>query len=440
MSSSHHILGGKIHVYRRKDSPSWHANGSVGGRQHRISTRTDSLARAKEIAEDWYLELQGKNRWGGGFAAKGTPFTQAADKFLEEYEIITEGERNPTYVQGHKRRVAIHLMPFFGKMTLQEITSGTVQAYRMQRLTKPTPPSEPVEPERRKNGWRVGTREWKRPARNTLHQEIVTLRQILKTAHRHGWIDNVPNLSPPYRASTKVEHRAWFSPEEYRQLCEAVKARSEDPEFARGRATAERLYDYIIFMANTGLRSDEALKLQYRDVTVELDESTGERILVIAVRGKRGTGYCKSMPAAAYPFWRMKKRENPDPTDPLFPIFPRWLWRKILKQEKLELDREGNRRAPYSLRHTYISMRLMQGADIYQIAKNCRTSVEMIEKHYAVHLKNTIDASAINMRKQPPKTRKSEPKPRASEPNPSQPVKSASRRWKSPLAIDPPVG
>jgi len=27
----------------------------------------------------------------------------------------------------------------------------------------------------------------------------------------------------------------------------------------------------------------------------------------------------------------------------------------------------------------------MEGADIYQIAKNCRTSVEMIEKFYAAH-------------------------------------------------------
>jgi hypothetical protein len=41
----------------------------------------------------------------------------------------------------------------------------------------------------------------------------------------------------------------------------------------------------------------------------------------------------------------------------------------------------------------------MEGADICQIAKNCRTSVELIEKHYAVHIKNTLDASAINVLK-----------------------------------------
>jgi hypothetical protein len=41
----------------------------------------------------------------------------------------------------------------------------------------------------------------------------------------------------------------------------------------------------------------------------------------------------------------------------------------------------------------------MEGADIYQLAKNCRTSVEMIQKYYAAHLKHTLDASAINVRK-----------------------------------------
>ena len=44
-------------------------------------------------------------------------------------------------------------------------------------------------------------------------------------------------------------------------------------------------------------------------------------------------------------------------------------------------------------------MRLKEGADIYQIAKNRRTSIEMIEKFYAAHIKNMLDASAINVRK-----------------------------------------
>ncbi|WP_271606716.1 MULTISPECIES: hypothetical protein [unclassified Bradyrhizobium] len=37
------------------------------------------------------------------------------------------------------------------------------------------------------------------------------------------------------------------------------------------------------------------------------------------------------------------------------------------------------------------------------LAKNCRTSVEMIEKFYAAHLKDVLDASAINVRRKKPK-------------------------------------
>jgi hypothetical protein len=39
----------------------------------------------------------------------------------------------------------------------------------------------------------------------------------------------------------------------------------------------------------------------------------------------------------------------------------------------------------------------MEGADIYQIAKNCRTSVEMIEKYYAAHIKTNLEAAVINV-------------------------------------------
>lgn len=58
----------------------------------------------------------------------------------------------------------------------------------------------------------------KKPARAPLHGEVVTLRQVLKKANRKGWIDVLPDMSAPYKTSGKVEHRAWFSPEEYKSL------------------------------------------------------------------------------------------------------------------------------------------------------------------------------------------------------------------------------
>ena len=55
--------------------------------------------------------------------------------------------------------------------------------------------------------------------------------------------------------------------------------------------------------------------------------------------------------------------------------------------------------------------RLMEGADIYQIAKNCRTSVEMIEKFYAAHIKTVLDTKAINVRRERPRPAREQRKP-----------------------------
>ena len=243
----------------------------------------------------------------------------------------------------------------------------------------------------------------KPPARSTMHHEIVCLRQVLKTAVRHGWLQYMPDLSEPYRSSGKIAHRAWFSPEEYRQLYEATRRRARTPKRSRYKWESEQLHDYVLFMANTGLRPDEAARLQYRDVTIVEDEHLGEDILEIVVRGKRGVGYCMSMPGAVLPFKRLLARNKPqDQTALIFPKHHRQLFNNILNEEGLKFDREGNRRTAYSLRHTYICLRLMEGADIYQIAKNCRTSVEMIEKHYAVHLRTTLDTAAINIRRDRP--------------------------------------
>jgi len=56
--------------------------------------------------------------------------------------------------------------------------------------------------------------------------------------------------------------------------------------------------------------------------------------------------------------WRL-----PQPTDPIFPNWQRELFETILQEENLKLDREGRPRTAYSLRHTYICLRLMEGAD-----------------------------------------------------------------------------
>ena len=428
-NETHSLMDGKVHVYKRGRSRYWQCSTYMNGRNHRKSTKHENLTMAMEFAREWYMavyvdsmrmrESQHSQQLMNRFTAyqsqpvqhhhapapsamyyappKPAPaprstgksslptFEEAAKKFIAEYSIITQGDRNERWAKDHVRRINTHLISYFGQMPVKDINAGIVQEYRIHRHT---------------HGYKGRV-----PSRSTLHHETVTLRLVLKTAHRYGWIDAVPDISPPYKTSGKVKHRAWFSPDEYKALYEATRERAKNPSRERYREAWENLHDYVLFMANTGLRPDEAGRLEYRDVTIVTDQDSGERLLEIEVRGKRGVGYCKSMTGAILPFQRMQKRSSGQPTDKIFGKTPRDLLNKVLDDLNLKHDRDGNVRTAYSLRHTYICLRLIEGADIYQVAKNCRTSVEMIEQFYAAHLKNTLDASAINVRKAKPKAK-----------------------------------
>lgn len=406
---SHHLLGGKLHLYKRDDSSYWWSATYLAGRNRRATTKEENVEHAKRIAEDWYYALQLKHR--SGELKGGKLFSDAAKVFEAEYAALTAGERNAKYVQGHSDRLRVHLLPFLGSNPVDEIGPQTAQDYRVHRMTSKKHPK---------------TGEPLRPSRSTIHHEIVTLRLVLKTAERKGWIKFVPNLSAPYKSSGKISHRAWLSLPEYTTLYEAARERAKNPPKPRWKWECEQLHNFIVFMVNTGLRPDEAARLEFRDVEIVKDSATKETILEISVRGKRGVGFCKSMPGAVYPFEQLRNRKRlivtssrasrggtaeqgdeesdnlalPKPTDLLFPTTHRELFNALLEENDLKADREGLRRSAYSLRHTYICLRLMEGADIYQIAKNCRTSVEMIEKFYAAHIKNMIDTAAVNVRRE----------------------------------------
>jgi integrase len=197
--------------------------------------------------------FRGKSR--AGLLKTEKTFRQAADQFTKEYGIITEGQRSERWVEGHKIRLRLHLVPFFGELGVSEVTAGKVQEYRVHRAT--TPPVGGMQPIKMTKG---ETPAYKPPSRSTLHDEVVTLRLVLKTAIRHAWLGHLPDLSPPYRTQGNIVHRPWFSPDEYKQLYQATREYARTAR-ADHRWEAEQLHDYVLFLGNTGLRPDEARNL-----------------------------------------------------------------------------------------------------------------------------------------------------------------------------------
>ena len=146
----HKILGDQVALYRRSETGPWHCYTFLDGKEWRKSTKEKSLNLAKDVATDWFNDLRARNHLGE--LPKGKSFATVADMFAEEYEATTRGHRSPKWVQGHKDRIRLHLLPYFKNTLIDAITAGTAQQYRAHRMTKP-------------EDWNDEEKEWKQPSK-----------------------------------------------------------------------------------------------------------------------------------------------------------------------------------------------------------------------------------------------------------------------------------
>ena len=91
--TTHQMFDGKLQVYRRGDGRIWQCAARVGGQRFRESTKEEALDRAKDVAEEWYLDLRGKLRHGE-IIKKEKTFADAAELYLRDVRVLTVGVRN----------------------------------------------------------------------------------------------------------------------------------------------------------------------------------------------------------------------------------------------------------------------------------------------------------------------------------------------------------
>jgi len=75
-----------------------------------------------------------------------------------------------------------------------------------------------------------------------------------------------------------------------------------------------------------------------------------------------------------------------------------WSFNWILKDLGIKMGPHGADRTLYSLRHTAITFRLIYGGniDLLTLARNARTSVEMIDKFYASTLTSEMNIALLH--------------------------------------------
>jgi integrase len=169
------------------------------------------------------------------------------------------------------------------------------------------------------------------------------------------------------------------------------------------------LTNYVLILANTGIRVGEARGLRWRDVDSEPTSDPEVVDVILQVRGKTGSREVVARTPEVQTYlgriWDLRCDEmggaKPSKDECVFshkdgqPIHSfKKGFMALLIEAGVESDREGERRTIYSLRHTYATFRLQEGVNHYVLARNMGTSVKMLEQFYG-HTSNRTMASEL---------------------------------------------
>jgi len=366
-----HPLHADLHVFKR-ETGGWYAGFHKKGYYFRKATKTHLLPAAFDVAREWYLDQHAALRIGLLKPPARHSVREAAKLALRRFEASVERkERSRSYLSSIKLILDSDILPFFGDTDVKDVGIKKWSEYENKLVER-------------------------KLTRQTLHQHRNALRVCLNEAVRQEWIERLPTLKIDKIGKAQQQPRVWFEPAEFRTLLRVARNHVKELEKTRWSDDAEECYDFIIWMAHTGMRVGEVRNVRICDIEVHT-ETASDGIqrpfcLVKNIRGKRGTGECRSWYEAYSAYQRILIRrgisEPSTCTDKLFLVHHRDMFNAILAKAGLKFTpTEPKRRRDFvSLRHTYIATRILQGVPVYDIARNCRTSVAMIENHYAKYI------------------------------------------------------
>ncbi|MDB3961773.1 site-specific integrase [Paracoccaceae bacterium] len=240
------------------------------------------------------------------------------------------------------------------------------------------------------------------PAQSTINNHNSALNRVLDEAELNGWI--VKSLRPTLlNKGTKTQSRGSFSVEEYRVIYSALRTFHKKTLNEKSAATRETLQNYVLFLANTGVRhGTEALGLGWRNI--EWYERDGERYLAVNVDGKTNKRTAIARDSVENSLWcqaKLNPRIRAVDFDSLIsakldePVFTTRLndtvnvhnlnraFNALLAELDLKIGADGRTRTLYSFRHFYATLNLERGVTTHALSRQLGNSTEMIDRHYS---------------------------------------------------------
>jgi integrase len=385
----------KLRLDKRAGSDNWYARLTLpSGKRLIKTTKTDDLEAAKEVALRLYYEVDARIQ--NKLPATTRKFKDVARHAIHRMEAELEQGLGKQAYKDYIQVLNKWLIPYFGGTDIAKLDLAAVTAFDVWRTEQ--------------NG--------KVPAQSTINNHNAALNIVLDEAELNGWI--VKSLRPTLlNKGVKTESRGSFTVEEYRTIYTALRGYHKQTTNEKSAATRETLRNYVLFLANTGVRhGTEALGLCWRNI--EWYERDGERYLAINVDGKTSKRTAIARDRVVDFLWRQAQLNSGISVadfDTLIAakldetVFTTRLgtvatvpnlnraFNSLLDELDLKTGADGRTRTLYSWRHFYATQDLERGVSTHALSRQLGNSTEMIDRHYSKY-SPLLNAEAHSGRKQ----------------------------------------
>ncbi len=375
------IIDGVAVLFRRSRSSAWQVRYKANGRWLRSSTKAIGEIQARKVAEDIVLEARFRQKLGLPIVTRR--FASVARIVIARMQAAQElGEAKSVYAH-YIGSLENYLIPYLGNHGVAGVDAALLRKFAV---------------------WRAAQMR-REPKSSTVNLHNVALTRVFDVALELGYMNKaqLPMLVSKPRDS---ERRPDFAIDEYRRLYRYMRGWVKAGRVGKSRDMRELLRDYVLILANTGMRhGTESMGLKWKHVSEFVDDD--RRYLAMWVDGKTGgreliarhncVTYLKRIHARAADLkhlsWDELLKAGRDElvfrlSDGTASKSLHQTFEVLLKDAGLLVDRRTDQnRTLYSLRHTYATLSLVHArVDIHTLAQQMGTSILMIERHYS-HLK-----------------------------------------------------
>ena len=417
------IIADEVMIYQREGSPKWQMRLKIPEKTGYIvkSTKQRDELLAEDVARREFSALTYKIE--NNLEIEIYDFEKLYNTWWK-LERPSKSVARSKYIEGTVDR---YFIPYFtnvlSKRSITSLTDSDFDAYWPWRISywESAEGQEILEKATKRRNNRGEQRHSKkgnvikkRPADKTLQMEQSVLKQIFWWGHRRGIINKLPLIKAPKDPTKKnlqVARRPTFELDEwrtlYRYMRDWVKGEQVGKQprkngiFAKTTSVVKRphalhifqrnlIRDYVLFLANSGLRPNEARQVRWRDIKTN---SEGHKYIYVRPTTKTGERDTFPLRHAFRYLERIKERTDYRGEDDLVfgnregqavENFGR-TFKQVLKDTNLLYDSEGRTRTIYSLRHFYATQRLSSKTKPIRmevLAQNLGTSPEMVFRHY----------------------------------------------------------